>query len=133
MKHTLSLGVLALLLMSGCSQEHKEEHSLDCVLKSVVYIETGKEVTFKREDAIRNGFEYYFKVYDDGIVIVNDTDVYIKDKDIQRSYSLLRTKKVDKNMKFQFSQAFNDVKFLIVDIKQEYRYNCSNVESRVNK
>jgi hypothetical protein len=133
MKNRLTLSVLVLLLISGCAQEHKVEHTLDCVLKSVVYTETGKEVVFKREDAIRNGFEYSFRIYDDGTVVVNDVDVYVKDKNIERSYSLKIADSVDKNMKFQFTKAFDDVRFVLVKKRQEYTYSCSNTKETVNK
>ena len=121
------------ITFTGCSHEHKVEHTLDCVLKSVVYTETGKEVVFKREDAIRNGYAYHFKVYDNGKVIVNDTDSYVKDKNIERSYSLEIADKVDENMKFQFTKAFDDVRFVLVEMKQEYTYSCSKTEKTVNK
>ena len=133
MKNRLTLSVLGLLLMSGCAQEHKVEHTLNCVLKSVVYTETGKEVVFKREDAIRNGFEYSFCVYDDGTVVVNETDVYVKDKNVERSYSLKIAEKVDKDMKFQFTKAYDDVRFVLVKKRQEYTYSCSNTKDTVNK
>ena len=133
MKNRLTLSVLLLLLISGCAQEHKVEHTLNCVLKSVVYIDTGKEVVFKREDAIRNGFEYSFRIYDDGTVVVNDVDVYVKDKNIERSYSLKIADSVDKNMKFQFTKAYDDVRFVLVKKRQEYTYSCSNTKETVNK
>ena len=88
MRHLFVVSVFVVWLVSGCSEDHKVEHSLDCVLRSVVYTETGKEVTFKREDAIKNGFVYYFRLYDDGTLVVNENDVYVKDKNIERSYSL---------------------------------------------
>ena len=121
-----------IVIFTGCGQERKVEHSLDCVLKSVVYNETGKEVTFKREDAIRNGYEYYFRLYDDGTVVVNETDVYVKDKNIDRSYSLKIAEKVDENMKFQFTEAYDDVRFILVKKRQEYTYTCSNTKEIVN-
>ena len=120
-------------IFTGCSQERKIEHSLDCVLKSVVYTETGKEVTFKREDAIKNGFVYYFRLYDDGTLVVNENDVYVKDKNIERSYSLKIAGKVDEDMKFQFTKAFDDVRFVFIKKKQEYTYSCSNTKDTVNK
>ena len=120
-------------IFTGCAQERKIEHSLDCVLKSVVYTETGKEVTFKREDAIKNGFVYYFRVYDNGTVVVNETDVYVKDKNIERSYSLKIAEKIDEDMKFQFTKAYDDVRFVLVKMKQEYTDSCSNTKETVNK
>ena len=133
MKNTSILSMLVLLLISGCAQEHKVEHSLNCVLKSVVYTETGKEVVFKREDAIKNGYEYFFRVYGDGIVVVNDVDVYVKDKHIERSYSLKIVDSVNENMKFQFTKEFDDVRFVLVKKHQEYTYSCSNIKEMVNK
>ena len=114
-----------MFLVSGCTQEHKVEHTLDCVLGSVLYTKTGKVVDFKREDAIKNGYEYHFLVYDDGIVVVNDADTYVKDKSIERSYSLQRENRVDTNMKFQFTKEFDDVKFLLVKRDEEFHYDCT--------
>ena len=115
MKRIFVLGVFGVFLVSGCTQEHKVEHTLECVISSVIYNKTGKTVNFKREDAIKNGYEYYFSVYDNGTLIVNDVDVYVKDEEVERSYSLQREKRIDTNMKFQFSKAFDDVKFFILN------------------
>ena len=49
------------LFMSGCTQEYKQEHALECVIKSVVNHTTGGTVVFTREDAVKNGYEYYNK------------------------------------------------------------------------
>ena len=114
MKQISLASLIVIMLLSGCTQEHEIVHKLDCVISSVVYTDTGRVVKLNREDAIRNGFEYHFKVYSDDIVVVNDADIYVKDAKIERSYSLQREKRVDENMKFKFTKEFDDVKFLIV-------------------
>ena len=123
MKHILVLSTL-LLIFNGCTQEHKVVHRLDCVLNSVIYNQTGKEVNFKKEDAIKNGYVYYFSVYDDGLLVVNDVDVYVKDKDNERSYSLQIDSKISNNMKYRFTEVFDDVRFLMLNKDIEYSFTC---------
>ena len=106
-------------------KEQRTVHELDCVLKSVIKNKIGQEVEFKREDAIKNGFEYHFNIYSNGRMIVNGTDVYIKDADTNRSYSLQGHTKINPNMKFQFNEKFDDVIFLIIDEEIEYHYVCT--------
>ena len=125
--------LFVLLFLSGCTREHEVVYQLDCVINSVVHMDTEKVFKMEREYAIRNGFEYHFKVYNDGVVVVNDADVYVKDEKMERSYSLQREKRVDKNMKFQFTKAYDDVRFVLVKKKREYTYNCSNTKEMVNK
>ncbi|WP_373032466.1 hypothetical protein [Sulfurovum sp.] len=125
MRKIVAVSVLVLLFFSGCSQEAETVHKLDCILNGVIYNKTGKVVSFTREDAIKNGYEYYFRIQNDGTLIVNDADIYIKDIGIEKSYSLQRETKVDKNMKFTFNEAFDDVRFLIVNKEIEYSYTCS--------
>ena len=124
LKTALLVNICSLLVFSGCSNEHKVVHKLDCVVHSVVNAKTGKETVFKREDAIKNGFEYFFKVYDDGSLSVNDTDIYVQDKASKESYFLKREHRVDENMKFVFNDRFDDVVFKIVDQGIEYHYEC---------
>lgn len=125
MKPVFILFGVGLLLVSGCSKEHKVEHSLNCVVSSVVYNQTGNMVKIKREDAIKNGFVYHLSLYDDGRLVVNDMDIYVKDKEIDRSYSLQRGNRVDTNMKFQFTEEFDDVKFILQNRNEEFNYDCS--------
>ncbi len=113
------------MLLSGCSQEHKVEHTLDCVVSSVVYKKTGRVINFKHEDAIKNGFVYHLRIYDDGLLIVNEADVYVKDKNNEKSFSLQRENRVDTDMKFQFSAAYDDVIFLLLNKDEEYHYVCT--------
>ena len=124
MKRISVFSVLVIILISGCTQERKVEYTLGCVVSSVLYTKTGNIVNFKREDAIKNGYVYKFLIYNDGIVVVNGVDTYVKDKNIERSYSLQRENRVDTNMKFQFTQEFDDVKFLLVKRDEEFHYDC---------
>ncbi len=128
---TIGLSFIVTTLMSGCSQDKKVEHTLKCMLESVVDAKKDKAVEFKKEDVINNDFIYYFTVYDDGTVGVHSEDitygedVYIKDQAGQSNYSLKRENGVDTNMKFVFTKEFDDVRFLIVDKNITYNYNCA--------
>ena len=75
MNYMRILSLAVMLFLSGCTQEHKAVHKLDCVVSSVLYTKTGKTVDFKREDAIKNGYKYRLRVYDDGILLVNENVV----------------------------------------------------------
>ncbi|MDA3945841.1 MAG: hypothetical protein PF439_04070 [Helicobacteraceae bacterium] len=125
MKYIFFISVMFVFVFTGCTKEDKIVHTLDCIIDSVVYVETGRTVTLTKEDAVKNGFEYHFKVYNNDTVLVNDADTYVKDDNMERSYSLQREKNIDANMKFQFSKPFDDVKFLIVNKNMEYTYTCS--------
>ena len=126
-----SVTAAVLVLVSGCSQERDTKPGLECVLSGVVNNKTGKVVEFSRKDAIKSGFEYHFRFKNNDTVTVHSadraegTDIYVKDANSSRSYSLQREKKVDTNMKFQFNEAFDDVRFLIVEKGIEYTYTCS--------
>ena len=123
---------MVLLMITGCTKEHEVEHTLECLLKSVVNTETEEEVIFKKEDVISNGFAYNFRVYNDDIVVVSSKDkiygedVYLKDQQIERSYSLQREDGVDANMKFIFSKKYDDVEFLVLDKNITYTYSCTH-------
>jgi len=119
-----------LVVVSGCSPERETKARLECVVSGVVDKKTGSVVEINKADAIKNGFEYHFRFKNNDTVTVQGadrakgTDIYVKDANSSRSYSLQREKKVDTNMKFQFNEAFNDVRFLIVDKGVEYTYVC---------
>lgn len=133
-KKIFAIGATVLLMISGCSQESDIKPGLDCVLTGVVNGKTGKLVEIDKEDARRSGFEYHFRFKSDNTVTVNSadvdsgTDVYVPDADNVRSYSLQRETKVDKDMKFQFTEAFDDVEFLIASEGTKYLYDCSQVK-----
>ncbi|WP_373033645.1 hypothetical protein [Sulfurovum sp.] len=134
MKKIFVISVLILLMISGCSQESDSKPGLDCVLSGVVNGKTGKLVEFDRQDAIKSGFEYRFRFKRDKTVTVDSTDVnkgadvYVQDDNIIRSYSLQRETKVDTDMKFQFSESFDDVEFLIVSEETKYLFDCSQAK-----
>ena len=119
-----------LLLLSGCSGEKTVEHTLSCLLESVIEHKTDKVMTFKKEDVIKNGFVYNFYIYADKIAVENSNDttygkdIYFKDQQLERSYSLQREDGIDTNMKFVFSKNYDDVEFHILDKKITYTYSC---------
>lgn len=125
MKKTMMLFAVLFLLLTGCSNDHEVIHKLDCVLHSVINTQTDQETVFKREDAIKNGYEYFFTVYDDNTLSVNNNEVYILDKNNSRKYFLQTKNNIDKNMFFVFSKLFDDVYFEIVNTNIKYTYECN--------
>ena len=116
---------IPLLLLVGCSEEKKVIHTLGCVLHSVVKVKSGEEVVFTRENAIKNGYSYHFAVYDNDEMIVNDTDVYVKEIKASRSYVLKIDENIISNMQFQFSKSYDDVIFMIRKRNEQYTYDCT--------
>ena len=115
---------IPLLLLAGCSEEKRVTHTLDCVLHSVVKVKSGDEVVFTRENAIKNGYTYHFAVYDNDEMIVNDVDVYAKEMNASRSYTLKIDETIVSNMQFQFSESYDDVVFTLHNRNEQYTYDC---------
>ena len=123
--HLAKVLSISLLLLVGCSEEKKVTHALDCVLHSVVKVKSGKEVVFTRENAIKNGYSYHFDIYGNGEMIVNDTDVYVKDINASRSYTLKLDQTIVSNMQFRFSESYDDVIFTLYKRNEQYTYDCN--------
>ena len=121
---------IPLLLLVGCSEEKSVTHTLDCVLLSVVKVKSGNEVVFTRENAIKNGYTYHFVVYDNDEMIVNDTEVYVKEINASRSYALKLDDTIVSNMQFQFSESYDDVIFMIHKRNEQYTYDCTRVNNK---
>ena len=114
----------------GCSDGIKIEHELHCVLHSVVKVKSGDEVVFKRKDAITNGYEYHFVVYDNGTMVGNDKDHYKLETNSTDTYSLLLDKHIVRNMQFVFTKSFDNVVFNLNKRGEQYTYNCVTVNQK---
>ncbi len=123
MIHHLTL-MLILLLTVGCSSEHKVVHTLECVLSDVHNDEFNTTVSFTKEDAIKNGYSYSFKIYDDDTMVVNGMDVYKKDPRNPQTYFLTIEEKTLPHMQFQFTKDFDDVIFVLQTRGEQYGYKC---------
>lgn len=133
-KKIFTISALVLLMVTGCFQEPDMRPGLYCVLSGVIDGKTGKLVQINKEDAIKNDFEYHFRFKHNNTVSVHSadvemgTDIYVPDKNMTRSYSLKRGKEVDRDMKFQFTEAFDSVEFLIVSEGTKYLFDCSQAK-----
>ncbi len=121
----LLVSMCLMFFLFGCQDNPVKVATLDCIVKRVMYTESDRETVFKKEDAIRNGFIYHFDVYDNDILIVNQADRYIKDANSTVSYSLERETTIDTNMKFVFTKAFDNVRFLFLEKEIIYTYTCT--------
>ena len=99
-------------------------HNLDCVLKDVYKEQLQQRVSFKREDVIRNGYVYNFKIFDDGLLLVDDSDQYILDNTMERTYYYMGEKNINKNLRYIFTDDYQDVLFKIEKIGVVYGYDC---------
>jgi len=130
MKKALLLSIVLFVILTGCSNEHKITHELDCVLHSVINTKTDQETVFKREDAIKRGFSYYFRLYDDATMSVNDNDHYVQDNNRDRTYSLKLEEKINHNMQFVFNKNYDDPYFSINDKDIKYTYTCIKINKK---
>ena len=103
----------------------KVVHSLECVLDQVIANQTGKVTNLEREEAIKMGYKYTINVYDDGSMLVNDEDRYIKEDKKENSYLLYLYGKPQPNLRFEFTENYDDVTFYIRKIDVKYEYNCA--------
>ena len=122
--------ILVVFFFFGCSDAAIKEHELTCVLHSVVEVKSGDEVVFKRKDAITNGYEYHFVVYDNGMTVVNDKDHYKLETNSTDTYSLLLDKRIVRNMQFVVTKLFDDVVFNLNNRGEQYTYDCVTVNQK---
>ncbi len=122
--HHLSL-ILIVMMLTACSAARKVEYTLECVLQSVHSDVTGKTMDVTRKVAMDNGYSYAFKVFDDGRMLVNDTDVYRQDQNNSLSYTLHIGGKAIKGMKFVFTENYDDVRFELTERYETYHYDCN--------
>ena len=99
-------------------------HSLECVLSQVVNGKAGTTTNVKREFALDNNYSYDMKVYDNGMLIVNYEDHYIQEINKTSSYLLDFNGNAQPNLRFKFTEAYDDVTFYIKKIDVKYEYNC---------
>ena len=118
------------LVFLGCSSSAKKEHELSCVLHSVIKVKSADEVVFTREGAIKNGYEYHFIIYDNGIMTVNDRDTYQQETNSTNTYSLLLDEHIVHDMQFQFTKTFDDVIFHLRKRNEQYTYDCVTVNQK---
>ncbi len=128
MRQLLVSGAMLLLMLFiiGCTEKPKEIHTLDCILHSVVNPALGEEVVFKREYAIKNGYEYHFSIYNNGRLLVNNEGEYVEDVTKPRTYQMLFNNKVLPNMEYTFNENFDDVYFFIHKNSIKYTYDCNS-------
>ena len=130
MRQILVSGAMILLtsVIVGCTEKPKEIHTLDCILHSVDNPALAEEVVFKREHAIKNGYEYHLSIYDNGRLLVNDEGEYVKDVTKPRTYQMLFNDKVIPNMEYTFNKNFDDVYFFIHNNGIKYTYDCNTTD-----
>ena len=122
--------VFTLLFLIACSKEHELQHHLQCTLNGVVNIESGKIVNFTKENAVKNGFVYDLAIFDDGILVVNEKDLYRSDVTTTHSFSLILDNKRVEYLKFKFNKEFDDVELFLLKRHEKYTYSCVTVNTK---
>ena len=118
-----------LLLLSSCSKTKRVDQTLECYV-SLVSSKTGTETVISKEDAVANNFLYSMQIYDDGLLVMNDTEVY-KAFDLEdvttKKFAIVKDGKINKNLQIQIKKNVDLVKLFLVDSNTSYRLRCKNV------
>jgi len=118
-------------LMLGCSQEHKVEHELTCYVNMVNNETSGEHQSVTEQEAKDHQFTYEFKVYDDGVLIVNGAERYLEEKstdeDANTHLYVAEQENKEKKMErlvYTFDADYSHVGFRLDDRNISYEYSC---------
>ena len=68
------------IFFSGCIQGHERRAGLDCVIREVIYVETGTVTEISEKNAVASGLVHHFRFPDDNTVVFNGSQRYTAER-----------------------------------------------------